>query len=223
VRDPSRRGALVVIIGPDGSGKSSISKAVVDRLSPSFPKLIYVWCRFESRSLALLLRANARIAGFKGDIRESYEARSENKGRLLTNSPLKWPYLVFVIFSYMVELHRKVAKPLREGNLVVSDRYVYDTIVDLWADFGRKDENLSFLTPMMTNIAPVPKHIFWVDVPEEVSMSRKDDVPNIEYVAVRRKGYELLSRRISATALDGTHSIEANAERVCDAIKSSQS
>lgn len=219
----SRTGGLVVIIGPDGSGKSSISKMVVEKMSAESPKVRYVWCRFESRFLGFLLRANSKVAGFSEDFRESYEARSENKGRLLTNSPLKWPYLLFVVFSYMRELHRKVAKPLKDGDLIVSDRYVYDTIVDLWVDFGKNDQNLSFLIPMLINIAPIPKHIFWVDVPELISMSRKNDVPNIEYVAMRRNGYELLSLRIATTALDGTQPIEANANRICDAIREAKS
>ena len=137
--DRSRAGELIVIIGPDGSGKSSISRAVVEKLSSTSPNAQYVWCRFESRLLGLLLRANSKVAGFSGDFRESYEARLENKGRLLTNSPLKWPYLAFVVISYMRDLHKKVSKPLRGGNIVVSDRYVYDTIVDLgWTSERKK-------------------------------------------------------------------------------------
>lgn len=222
MKETSRAGALAVIIGPDGSGKSSISNMVVEKLSPTFPQIRYVWCRFESKLLGFLLRVNSKVAGFEGDFRESYEARSESKNRLLTNSPLRWPYLAFVVISYMMDLRKKVVRPLRAGYLIVSDRYVYDTIVDLWVDFGKKDKSLVFLTPMLINIAPPPKYVFWVDVPEEISMSRKNDVPNIEYVAMRRKGYELLSRRISTIRLDGTQPIEANADRICDVIRGFQ-
>ena len=217
--DPSGAAALIAIMGPDGSGKSSISKMVVEKLSTTSPNVMYVWCRFESKLLGFLLRANSKVARFEGDFRETYEARSENKSRLLTNSPLKWLYLAFIVFSYTMDLSRKVARPLRAGHLIVSDRYVYDTIVDLWADFGRKDKYLAIFTPMLINIAPSPRFVFWVDVPEEISMSRKNDVPNIEYVAVRRKGYELLSSRIAAVRLDGTQPIEANADRICDKIR----
>ena len=222
MKEPSRTGALVVIIGPDGSGKSSISNMVVEKLSPTFPQIKYVWCRFESKLLGFLLRVNSNVAGFEGDFRESYEARSESKNTLLTNSPLKWPYLAFVVVSYMMYVRRKVVRPLKDGHLIVSDRYVYDTIVDLWVDFGKKDENLAFLAPLLINIAPPPNYVFWVDVPEEISMSRKNDVPNIEYVAMRRKGYELLSRRITTIRLDGTQPIEVNADRICDVIRGSQ-
>lgn len=218
---PSEAARLIAIMGPDGSGKSSISKTVVEKLSTESPNVMYVWCRFESKLLGFLLRANSKVAGFQGDFRESYEARSENKSRLLTNSPLKWLYLSFIVISYMMDLSRKVARPLSAGHLIISDRYIYDTIVDLWADFGMKDKYLSFFIPMLVNIAPSPRFVFWVDVPEEISMKRKNDVPNIEYVAIRRKGYELLSQRIAAIRLDGTQPIEANADRICDAVRAS--
>jgi len=215
-------GALVVIIGPDGAGKSSVSKMLVERLSSTSRPAIYVWCRFGSKLLGFLLRMNSKVAGFKEDFRESYRERSENKSTLLTNTPLKWPYLVFVVFSYMMSLHGKVARPLKEGNMIVSDRYVFDTIVDLWVDFGRKKKHLDFLIPLMTNIAPPPKLVFLLDVPEEVSMSRKDDVPNIEYVAVRRMGYQLIAEMIGAVKLDGTEPVETNVGRIFDAIAKAQ-
>jgi len=214
-----RAGRLVVIIGPDGAGKSSISRILVERLSSTHPSVAYVWCRFGSGVLGFILRIMSRMMGHEGDFRETYAARSEKKDTILTGTPLKWPYLTFVMFSYMISLHGKVGKRLREGAIVVSDRYVYDTIVDLWVDFGRKDSNLDFLTPMLTSIAPKPEAVFWVDVPEEVSMSRKNDVPNIDYVAMRRRGYELISQRIGATKLDGTRPIETNVESIYNEIR----
>ena len=215
----SGAGRLVVIIGPDGSGKSSISKMLVERLSLKGSKVAYVWCRFESKMLWHTLRLMSRVMGHKGDYRETYTARTEKKNTILTGTPLKWPYLTFVIFKYMISLHEKVARRLAEGGIVISDRYVYDTIVDLWVDFGRNDSNLRFLTPMLTNIAPKPEVIFWVDVPEDISMSRKGDVPNIEYVALRRKGYELISKSINATKLDGMLPVEVNVESIYNEIR----
>jgi len=213
------KGRLVVIIGPDGSGKSSISKSLVEKISSKGGEVDYVWCRFESKLLGFTLRLMSGIMGHKGDFRETYAARNEKKNVILTGTPLKWPYLSFVLFSYMISLHAKVGRPLKKNGIVISDRYVYDTIVDLWVDFGRKDSYLRFLTPMLTNIAPKPESIFWVDVSEEVSMSRKNDVPDIEYVAMRRRGYELISKSIGATKLDGTVPIEVNVESIYNEIR----
>lgn len=215
----SKGGRLVVLIGPDGSGKSSISSRLVERLSSERPGVTRVWCRFESKALAFMLRGVSKVRGHEGDFRETYEARSESKSRLMTNSPLKWPYLVFVVASYMVDLHGKVAKRLKEDAVIISDRYIYDTIVDLWVDFGKKDSNLSFLIPLLVNIAPRPEKIFLVDIPEEVSMSRKNDVPNIEYVAERRIGYGRISELIGAIKLDGTQPIDSNVERIYNEIR----
>lgn len=212
-------GRLVVIIGPDGSGKSSISKMLVERLSSKGLKVDYVWCRFESKLLGATLRMMSNIMGHKGDFRKTYAARTEKKNVILTGTPLKWPYLAFVIFSYMRSVHGKVAKKLSGGGILISDRYVYDTIVDLWVDFGRRDSYLRFLVPMMVNIAPKPEVIYWVDVPEDVSMSRKNDVPDIEYVAMRRKGYELISKKVGATKLDGTVPVEVNVESIYNEIQ----
>jgi thymidylate kinase len=215
----SGRGRLIVLIGPDGSGKSSISNRLLERLSSERQGVSRVWCRFESRPLGFALKMVSKMRGHEGDFRETYAARSESKSRLMTNSPMKWPYLVFVVASYMVDLHGKVAGRLKEGGVIISDRYIYDTIVDLWVDFGRKDAHLSFLIPLLSNIAPPPDKIFLVDVPEEVSMSRKDDVPNIEYVTVRRMGYERICQRIGAIKLDGAQPIDSNVERIYNEIR----
>ena len=219
MRGSCNRGQLFVIIGPDGSGKTTLARTVATRLRKDSLDIDYVWCRFESRYLASFLRLISRIRNYEGDLDQASSRRERDKKRLMQYSLSRWIFTLFVLLSYMIEIHSKIVRPLRSGRCVISDRYVHDTAVDLWIDFGSDRADIARLIAILQSIAPKPTLLFLMDVPEVISMKRKNDIPSLAFIAERRKGYLVLSESVNGLMLDGAIPPERNALRICDAIR----
>jgi len=70
-------------------------------------------------------------------------------------------------------------RPLYEADIVVCDRYFYDTLLsDLAGDVLDEPEEAIERYRRYQPFLPTPDHEFYVQVPTEVSMERKDDIPS---------------------------------------------
>lgn len=132
----------------------------------------------------------------------------------MRNALFKHAFLAFVIVSYLIEIDNKIKRPLKRGTLVVSDRYFHDTVVDLWIDFGAENDELARLYAMFVRLAPKPDITFMLDVPEQISLARKNDIPSFDYISKRRQGYQGLSVISGGVQLNGTDPLEENAEKI---------
>lgn len=61
-----------------------------------------------------------------------------------------------------------------------------------------------------------------IDVDEEVALSRKDDIPSRNYIALKRPIYLALARRMNWTVLDGCNSVEENAREILELLSHDQ-
>ena len=55
-----------------------------------------------------------------------------------------------------------------------------------------------------SRLLPRPELVFVMDVPEEIALQRKCDIPSIDYLKERRRLYLHLARKNKAVILDGT-------------------
>ena len=70
------------------------------------------------------------------------------------------------------------------------DRYIHDTVItDISANLGYDSVQSNILIKTLS-LVPKPDLIFYIDIPEEIAYSRKDDVPHINYLQVRKKLYD---------------------------------
>jgi hypothetical protein len=120
---------VIFFFGPDGSGKSTISKSVATILTKYGLKVKISWMRGSHTLASILARCLHRIDGFRGSDNPYYKIRIPPKLRRL------WQTIEFV--SVLPILLVKFILPNLLGYVVVAERYLPDYIV--WISLTTRD------------------------------------------------------------------------------------
>jgi dTMP kinase len=103
------------------------------------------------------------------------------------------------------------------GKTVVCDRYIFDTVVvDVADDFDYTTDESLALIRWFLRWFPTPDQTILLDVPESVSMERKDDIPDIEYLHSRRERYLRFADAFTVPVVDGTAPISDVVDEVVE-------
>ena len=197
------QGVFICFTGIDGSGKTTLSSSLLGLIRGKNVKCKYVWSRYEP-ILAKPLFSLARMFLLrKKGTRGNYDVYRGARRSLFENKPLSSLYMMFTVPDYILQNLVKVRVALWRGDCVLADRYVYDFVVDLAIDLERGSEYVTRRTDFFFRFLPRPAITFLMDVPEEVAMKRKLDVPDVEYLARRRSLYASLASRKDVVTVDG--------------------
>jgi thymidylate kinase len=204
------KGFLICFVGIDGSGKSTLSRAVVEILDQQGIKCRYVYGRMKPIILRPLIWLGRQVFLPGRDMLEDYSEYSTTKQKaMMRHSFLLKFYNQILWLDYMLQILFKVSLPLTLGKNIVCDRYIQDTVItDLSIDMNYSDRETAQYLHRALRFVPKPDINFLVDLPEEVAYLRKNDVPSINYLKVRRKTYLYIAREWKMTILDGTKTIE---------------
>lgn len=213
-------GLFVCIIGPDGSGKTTIARNTAAVLESQGHSTNYVWLRFESLLLKLIVKVARKMREYPDNQLHSYKMSSADKKEIFDSSLPKLALILLVILTYLVKTKRGITEPLRREAIIISDRYFHDTVVDLWIDFGMGPSTMPPLMNLFGRLLPQPDLTFMLDVPEQVSMSRKNDIPSIDYISQRRNGFRKLRgiMNVDCMDIDGTLPVDQNTQRIVSRI-----
>jgi len=181
-------GLLVVLLGPDGCGKSTVARLLFPALSPTFQPDKSLLGHWKPEVLPLPHR----------------------RGRPPTTQPHgraprgRWLSLI-VLFLHALEYglaHWCVIQPVRFRNgWVVMDRYHHDFFVDP-RRYRLAPPPMLFLR--MFRMVSDPDLVFVLDAPVEVLRGRKTEVPEEETRRQRQAYLELARRLPKAHVLDAT-------------------
>lgn len=211
----NKRSTLICFIGIDGSGKTTQAKALCESLARAGIKTRYVWTRFEPKLIKPLV-AVAKGLFFRGkDVFRDYADYVKTKRNLSKNTILLTSYQYLLLFDYFFQIFLRVRLPLMQGKVIVCDRYIYDTIADLAADYDYSGEEIQKALQSYLRLFPKPDLVFLLDLPEELAYQRKGDVPSMDYLAQRRKIYLNMGKNI--VTLDATKEVI----ELTDIVKSS--
>ncbi|MGB7533087.1 MAG: hypothetical protein WA977_08970 [Halobacteriota archaeon] len=215
-----KKGMLICFIGIDGAGKSTLAKTLIENMRKHGIKTEYIWCKFESSLLKLLIFIKNKLFVQEDDWKKNYEISREIKKNLFKKRFAYTLYGCFILFDYRFQIIRKIIIPLKRGRNLVCDRYIYDTVVDLAVDLGYSDEKVKNRISQLLDFAPKPDLVFLVDLPEDVAFSRKEDVPSVEFLCEKRRIYKKIGEEFEMIDLDGTESLqELNEEIEKEVIK----
>jgi len=183
-----KKGKLVCFIGIDGSGKSTLSKMLYEHLKKRNIKCKHVYGRLLPKLTKPIFIIAQKI--FLRKSKSDYKAYSKTKHDVIKKyGILSKIYAYLLIFEYFWLILFKIRIPLALGYVVVCDRYVYDTVInDLPVDISDENNIVSWINNIF-KFAPYPDVTFLVDVPEDIAMKRKDDIPDIEYIREKRNLY----------------------------------
>ncbi|MDW7775544.1 MAG: hypothetical protein SCH39_04290 [Methanosarcinales archaeon] len=202
---------LIIFTGIDGSGKSTLSRTLVERLEKENNKARYLWWFSAENSL---MRRTLRLLsrGGKGETTEN------NEGTLPKSSPVQKLYQFIVLLDYQWQTFFHVYLPLMSGKNVICDRYVYDIVISFTKEFNYPEAKTRKMMSTLLRLSPKPDIAFFVDVPVEVAIQRKHDIPSIQHHEELRSLYNTFIRD-EMICLDGTKSIAELNDNVWDIVK----
>lgn len=201
-----QQGTLVVFSGIDGAGKSTQIALLLEHLRQNGQRPHYLWTRggytplFEHLK-ALLRKLSGRAVPPSGHTPQRTQALGKGWVRRLWLSTalldLLWVYGVIVRWRRW------------RGQIVVCDRYLWDTLVDFRMNFPQEHVERWLLWRCLARLTPKPDAAFLLLVPVEESVHRSDvkgepfrDAP--EVLAQRLAHYQALADETGAWhGLDG--------------------
>lgn len=202
---------LICITGIDGSGKTTLSKELVEFLNLQGVRCKYVYARLSPLILQPFITIGNWIFLRKQNMFKNYSAYSDEKKRVLENhSFLSKIYQQILLFDYFFQTFFKVRIPLLFGTSIVCDRYVYDTVItDLSVDMKYSDDKIKNVLDNIFIFLPEPDITFLIDVSEDIAYKRKSDIPSIEYLKQRRKTYLNMGKERKMVILDGSKNLNS--------------
>jgi glycosyltransferase involved in cell wall biosynthesis/thymidylate kinase len=195
---------LIALAGVDGSGKSFLLERLRERLAAQGIAHRHVWSRFRNY-LSKPLLALARLTGHNrkeriGSVRIGYHDFAG--GRLLAGT-----FLVLQSIDNILDiLLRYRLQPSR--GVIVGDRCVYDTLVDLCVDTGRDGLVLERIGPWLVRLLPAPRLVVVLDRSPRLIQAQRPDALLDRHFARRRALYRRLADRYGLPVLSNDGDVE---------------
>ena len=193
------RGRVVVFLGPDGAGKSTVLNLVKDRLTES-------GADFHSYYFAPGFLARYRPKGDNAVTTNPHDGRQYGAGLIVAK-------IALMLFEFRMGV-RKVRK---KHDIVLFDRFIHDLLVD---PKRYRMERLRWWMRAMLGLAPKPDLLIVISAPAEVIHGRKQEVP-FEETKRQVEAYKALATGFAnALVIENTGTPEQAAEAALARLKS---
>jgi thymidylate kinase len=208
---------LIVRMGLDGSGKTTQAELVGGQLRARGVSAEVVWMRGESYlTLPLLKIGKAMLRAPKEAKRGEgiraggdYEEYVRSKQSLFGNGLFRAVWRTLTVLDLYLSVRIAFSKLSRDTKVILLDRYVYDTLIDIDSAFGAKGAELDrLLASPLVRWFPQPDKVILIEISPEEAIGRKDDIPSIEYLRERHGLYDRVAAALGAARVEGTKSIE---------------
>lgn len=196
------RGIFLVLIGPDGSGKSTTSNnLIVSEIKRLFQKKYYFHGHFP-----FLPELKKIVAFFKGN--KNVVQTSENAESSIPLGTLRsMIYPIYYGFNYFLG-HFFIWKEKARGNLIIFDRYFYDYFIQTqYINCPR------WLLNLITKVIPKPDVIVYLKNSPETIYNRKPEL-TIEEIERQVKVCEHIVRRFKNSVVIETTTPEEVTEKI---------
>jgi thymidylate kinase len=203
------RGVVITMSGIDSAGKSTQIDLLTQHLSARGLRHAVFWSRVGytggfSWGKALLRRAGGSRVPAQGDVR--------SRDLLLRRGWVRRIWLTFALLDLLRFYALRIRYERNRSRVVVCDRYLWDSLVDLRVNFG-DDVERSLLWRLVTWTAPKPELAIFIDLPIEESISRSDIKgepyrDSSEKLTRRAEHYRELMDRAGWTVVDGRQPVD---------------
>jgi dTMP kinase len=220
--------ALLVLMGLDGSGKSTQAELLCDWLAENGVRAEAVWMRGESYVtrpvLALgkaVMRApkeSKRGEGIKAG--KDYDDYVGTKHTMFKNKFLRKVWAGLTLLDLYITFRIAFARVPRETEVVVLDRYIYDSFIDIDTAFGEGGkEALRLLDSRAARFFPRPDLVLLLEITPEEAMRRKDDIPSVRYLKERESVYRGIADALEALRVDAGKPLRDVQNRIREIVK----
>lgn len=195
---------IVCITGMDGTGKTTLSRALVAALRERGVRAAYIYGRTYPM-LSRLVMALGRLTLLRGANQwRDYAQYATRKRQTMRNPILAAIYTASIFLDYYVQMWLKLLPYAVQPCIVVSDRYIYDTVIsDIAVHLNYSSEQTRRAIDLGMRLLPRLLLAVLIDIPEDVAFARKDDMPHIDYLRERRQRYLELADRPEVALLSG--------------------
>lgn len=200
---------LINIIGIDGAGKTTLAKNLADSLSDQDKKVSYCYCQYFAK-LLYPVKMMAKLSFMRNtDEFKNYNDYNTTKKETSIRFPFLANCYAFIwLCDYILQVFFKVTIPYLIGKKLIIDRYIFDIAVNLSLTTGNDINYAERFIRFFLFFAPRPDFILFIDLPEGIAFSRKNDIQGIDYLKERRQRYVALSDKYNFSIIDGTKPIE---------------
>ena len=208
---PARAG-IVALSGLDGSGKSTQSHALAATLSKLGHDTSVEWTRLSFDAgldrvaapvKAVLRMRRGKSAGASGAVAVG-DDESDAPRQLRARMPMVNHVWTAVVATANGRSQRNTTlRQLREGRVVVRDRYVLDSVVQLHTVYGGTTD-VARQAAIVERLSPRPLAAFYLQLPPEEAYRRKPEEYTVEELAAHARLYEQQARRLGVQVVDAT-------------------
>ncbi len=193
---------LIALCGADGNGKTTLADALARELRKSGREPRRVWSRFRnylSRPFLALMHLTGHCRRLHRD-GITFGVRDFHRNPLLAHL-----FLLLQTVDQILDILLRFR--LRPG-LLLADRCVYDTLVDLALDSGRPDLVFRRIAPLLLALLPEPRLVVVLRRPPALVAQDRPDALVDGRDAVRRALYERLAREFDLPVVETAGTVE---------------
>ena len=188
----------IMISGPDGTGKSTITKALEMYYQSKNKSIKIVWLRF-NHYFAKFVNIVGRITG-----KSYYENYSWGKaGYHNYHGTIGYFYILAVYCDHIIFRIFLRKKYLEDSNtdILIIDRYIIDIMADLIVDTEKKELVLKLFLPFAKKELEI-SNTFILKCSPEIVISRRKDIKDDKSWEVKRKAYNYLVDKLNIAEID---------------------
>jgi thymidylate kinase len=204
-------GLFIVLIGPDGSGKSTVSQGLQRLFKPLFTRTRYFHSHF---AVLPRLRDLVKIAKWRDFKDEASDASlvANPAQREIKFSPLRsLVYLVYYGLDYV--LGNPIMWYTRgKGEFIIFDRYYYDYLIQRGMSLPR------WIINLVMRMIPFPDVVIYLKNSPDVVLARKPELTREEIARQGAACSELISRLPCAYVVETVGSPEETIQQVARVV-----
>lgn len=191
---------IIYLTGIDGSGKTSLITRIEEHLAELNIESERIWARYSPFMARFLVRGlKRRTISHDGDYNKissvEYNKWQMKKKKLSGNKMVKFVLLTLFSIDYFFQILPILWK-LRtiQGHTIIIDRFVIDFLADQTVNFGDLSE--TYIFRKLIKVCDSLDAVFFISVNPEVALSRKSDIPGIDYLKDRDRAYRDIIKRL---------------------------
>lgn len=202
---------LFCIMGVDGAGKTTHTKILMNRLDNSQMKYKYVWFRFFHYTSYIIL-FYCKITGltrYENIDGEKLGYHEFHKSKIISTL---YPYFLFV--DMVPAYFFKIFLPIKLGYILVCDRFIYDTLVDLMIDLEDFEIYNKYPVKLFLKLIPDNNLTIFLCLDEETIRNRREDLEHDTTLNKRILAYEKISKEFNIKKIKNDKKIETVSEKI---------